>query len=161
MSDLDRDDPTFLEDLRRSNTSVEIAAKWLAGRGHPVIVRPVIERPDPSVRGEYGDDGDLEIIQRVEVKQRIGLTFTSKDDFPYPTIIVDVCHSYDRARPKPYAYIILNREMSGALIVDVKTTRRDWVKVDKFDRHTNRQRSFYECPLELVSYESMIEGEVA
>jgi len=104
---------------------------------------------------EFSDDGDLEILQRIEVKRRMSLTFSSAKDFPYPTLIVDACHCFDKARPKPYAYVILNREMNAAFIVDVKATRPHWVKTTKQDRFKGRERSFYECPIEHIRVEQM------
>jgi hypothetical protein len=149
--DYERDDPTFLADLRASRDAVEIAAQWLASRGYPVIVRPTFERPSVERMADYADGGDLEIVQRVEVKRRIGLTFTSRDDFPHDTVIVDACHCYDRAVPKPYAYLILNRDMTCALCVNVRDTVSSWHRTERLDRHKNRIREFYECPVALVS----------
>lgn len=147
--DYDTQDPTFLADLRESRKAVELVARWLSGRGYPVVVRPTFERPDPSRAAEFSDDGDIEIMQRVEVKQRKTLTFTSKADFPYPSVIVDACHCYDQARPKPYAYVIVNREFSAAFVVKC-STRQQWARVKKLDRQKQREREFYECPMALV-----------
>jgi len=105
--------------------------------------------------GEYGDSGDLEIMQRVEVKHRPRLTFTCKEDFPFRTLIVDVCHAYDRARPKPYAYIILNREMTVAFVVYCSTFKH-WVRVRKLDTAKHREREFYEVPLDFVRVEAVV-----
>jgi hypothetical protein len=143
-------DPTFIEDLRKSRASVETVARWLSSKGVPVIVRPTFERPDASRMSEFSDDGDLEIIQRVEVKQRPNLDFTSKDDFPYPTLIVDACHCYDNAKQKPYAYVIVNRAGDVAFVVYVRDTRAKWLRVKKHDKAKQRDREFYECPMELV-----------
>jgi hypothetical protein len=153
--DYDCDDPSFIADLRESKSSVEIAARWLSSQGYPVVIRPTFERPESSKMAEFADDGDLEIMQRVEVKRRVSLTFSSKADFPYKTLIVDACHCYDNARPKPYAYIILNREMSAAFIVDVKASKKHWQKVTKQDRFKKRERSFYEVPMEFVRVEEI------
>jgi len=147
--DYDTSDPTFLDDLRESQESVERVAKWLRSKGYPVVVRPTFERPDPSAMAEFSDAGDLEILQRVEVKQRKSLTFTSKEDFSYTTIIVDACHCFDNARPKPFAYVILNREMTAAFVVP-SSTKGHWRQVVKRDRFKNRDRKFYECPMEHV-----------
>jgi len=149
-SDYEQTDPSFIDDLRESKEAVSVAAQWLAGKGYAVIVRPTFERPSTEQMAEFADDGDIEIVQRVEVKRRKSLTFTSKEDFPYDTIIVDACHCYDKAHPKPYAYIILNREMENAFIVDVKHTFHKWRRVNKQDRLKGRKRSFYECPISIV-----------
>ena len=99
----------------------------------------------------FSDSGDLEILQRVEVKQRKSLTFTSRDDFAYPTLIVDACHCYDNARPKPFAYVILNRAMTAAFLVP-NASRSHWLKIKKYDRFKGRERCFYECPIEHLQF---------
>ena len=155
LSDYDKNDPSFIDDLRKSKDAVAIAARWLSASGYPVIIRPTFERPSAEQMSEYSDDGDIEIMQRVEVKRRQGLTFTSKKDFPYETLIVDACHCYDKAHPKPYAYIILNREMTKAFIVNVRETHSLWKRVEKNDRFKGRMREFYECPISAVQCVSM------
>ena len=129
--DYEDSDPSFIADLRKSKESVAVAAKWLSEKGYPVIVRPTFERPSVEQMDEYADDGDIEIVQRIEVKRRQQLTFTSREDFPYETVIVDACHCYDRARPKPYAYIIFNREMTAAFVMqEIK-----WVYLVQIRQH--------------------------
>ena len=150
MSNLDEIDPTFVEDLAASHSAVQVAAEWLRGQGLPVVVRPTFVRPTAGERLEYGDGGDLEILQRVEVKQRTGIDFQAPDDFPYPSLIVDCCHAYDRARPKPYAYIILNATLSAAFVVKCGETRREWRRVSK--RARGRVRELYECPVSLAQF---------
>jgi hypothetical protein len=147
--DYDAQDPNFISDLRASQESVRVVASWLASRGYETSVREIRERPSVAEMADYGDGGDIEIVQRIEVKQRKTLTFTDKEDFPYPSLIVDACHCFDRASPKPYAYFILNREMTVAFLV-MSDTSKQWKRVTKLDRFKNRNRDFYECPLDLV-----------
>ena len=147
--DLDTLDPTFLADLRESRKAVEVMAHWLASRGYPVIVRPTFERPDASQWREYADEGDLEIVQRVEVKHR-SFAFTGKSDYPYSTVIVDNARRFDKKRPKPFAYVILNHAMDAALFVECKT-RRHWTCETKHVRGTERVVTVYECPLKYVT----------
>ena len=85
---------------------------------------------------EFADDGDLEIMQRIEVKRRKSLTFSSKEDFPYNSLIVDVCHTYDKAKIKPYAYIILNEKMDCAFIAYSKH-QKHWKKTVNFIANSN------------------------
>lgn len=149
MHALDRTDPTFVQDLMDSQAAVDVVATYLRGRGYDVNVPELVVRPDASQRAQYSDGGDIQITQRVEVKHRKMLDFTSAASFPYPTIIVDVKHSYDRAAPKPYAYLILNRSMTTAFKVYGRT-RPQWIVTRKLDRHAGREREFYECPIKLV-----------
>jgi len=148
MYDFDRDDPTFKEDLAASQDAVERVARWLRDRGNAVIVRPTFVRPEAKQMTEYSDDGDLEIIQRVEVKRR-GFAFSSKEDYPYPTVFIDNCHTVENARPKPYGYVILNEAMTTALIVDCRT-RSTWGKREVWDKKKGRNRCIYECMIDQV-----------
>lgn len=150
MSNLDEIDPTFVEDLAASHSAVKVAAEWLRGQGLPVVVRPTFVRPTAAERREYSDGGDLEILQRVEVKQRPEIDFQEPADFPFSSIIVDVCHKYDQARPKPYAYLILNASLSAAFVVKVGETRHAWKKVARNAR--GRVRDYYECPVSMAQF---------
>lgn len=146
----EENDPSFEEDLRQSQVAVEVATKWLSRRGYPVIVRPLSVRPTVEEMNDYSDDGDLEILQRVEVKRR-SISFTSASDYPYPTIIVDVCHTFDRASPKPFAYIIFSSDMKHAALVESRTSK-SWTRSRRLDRFKKRERRFYECPVSLASF---------
>ena len=148
--DYDLSDPNFERDLAESQQSVMVVAEWLRSKGLPVIIRPTFVRPSSDKMSEFSDSGDLEIIQRVEVKHRKTLQFTSSADFPYKTVIVDACHCYDNANPKPYAYIIVNRMMDAGFLVKCET-RPQWSRVEKLDTAKGRVRSFYECPTKLVT----------
>ena len=90
----DQKDPDFIKDLRESRDAVMVAAEWLNKKGFPVVIKPTFERPKSSDMAEFADDGDLEIMQRIEVKRRKSLTFTSKEDFPYDTLIIDANKSF-------------------------------------------------------------------
>ena len=148
--DIARDDPSFVDDLKRSQSSVWMVARWLNERGYNVVVRPLRIRESVEQMAEYGDLGDLEIIQRVEVKQR-EVAFTGATDYPFPTVIVDVAHTWDRARPKPHAYIIVSQDKSTAAIV-MGASFSQWVKVERFDAAKKRNRTFYEAPLSVVRF---------
>lgn len=148
LSNYDATDPTFVDDLAKSQESVSVVSKWLVSLGYPVVVRPTFVRPSAEDAMDFSDCGDLEIIQRVEVKRR-HIAFTSKDDFPYKTVFVDVCHAFDKAHPKPFAYVILNEQMTYAFIVDVKSTKKLWSRVATMDTGKHRERTFYQCPINL------------
>jgi hypothetical protein len=141
------DDPTFAQDLEKSAVTVSIAARWLESKGYRVTIKPTLLRPDVHQMSRYSDNGDLEIIQRVEVKHRPNINFYDLGSFPYETAIVDVCHTWDKARPKPYAYLIFNADRTGFLII-TRHSFKYWRKVEKFDRKKNRSRQFYVCPIE-------------
>lgn len=149
LSDIEDGDPHFLRDLQNSQPAVQKAAQWLSSLGYPVTIHPTFERPSIEEMAEYSDQGDLSVHHRVEVKQRLDITFTCVEDFPFDSVIVDVCHAWDKARPRPSFYIIWNRELTAALIISRKTSRY-WKRVRKLDRKKNREREFYECPMEHV-----------
>ena len=107
MADYEANDASFVADLIESQRAVWYAAKLLNEMGYNVTIRPQNIRPSVEQMSEYADDGDLEIIQRIEVKRRKRPHFTGKDDFPFPTMIVDVAHTWDRANPKPFAAVSL------------------------------------------------------
>lgn len=151
---LDDTDPLFPEDLAASNEHVWKVARWFQSVGIAAAVQPIRLRPTPEERGEYGDNGDLLIVQRVEVKQR-RFDWSGRGDFPYPTIIVDVCHSWDRAFPKPYAYVITNESVTQAIIV-LGSTAGAWKRESRFDGRIGRMRDFYECPLEHAQFRSLV-----
>lgn len=153
---LDDIDPTFIQDLRDSRVAVEVVTRWLVQRGYAVVVRPTFERPNPSQRFDYSDSGDLEIVQTVEVKRR-GFTFTCKEDFPYPSTFVDTCHHYDKAHPKPYAYVHLNREMTAALIIEGRT-RSHWSRSVVNVGSQGRVKELYVVALDYTQIVPISEG---
>lgn len=159
LAHYEQNDATFIDDLKESQQYVWRAAQWLSTLGYNVTVRPVQIRPHVGQMSEYADSGDLEIIQRVEVKRRPSLRFTCREDYPYPTAIVDVAHTWDNARPKPYAYIVFNGDASACLVIKGATSRH-WVKTVKHDRAKSRERTFYECPVEYCQFYQM-QGESA
>ena len=150
---LEDTDPTFEQDLQDSNDHVWRVAQWLQGRGMPSAVNPVWVRPSVDQRVEFADGGDITMLQRVEVKHRF-IDFTSAEDFPYKTIIVDVSHTWDNARPKAYMYVLTNKEITHCCIVK-SSTRKYWEKLRKFDSRVNREREFYECPIEYCRFMAM------
>lgn len=149
----DKEDPHFVKDLNNSKQFVYRTAEWLNGKGYPVTINPTIIRPDSSMKNDYGDNGDLTVSFTIEVKQRPNMNFTSRADFPYPTVIVDACHIFDAHKgAKPYTYFIWNSQGTAFILVDVLKTSKKWIKTTKRDRYKNRDRHFYECPIELVSF---------
>jgi len=149
---LDLSDPTFIEDLKRSKFAVEVAGAYWQAKGYRVEIPETRIRPDPSVRMDYSDNGDLIVRAVAEVKRR-GFNFKSIEDFRYPSIIVDVCHKFDDAHPKPFVYMILSSDMTGMIVVPVAATMEYWTKKVRKDNHAGRERSFYECPLSVCRYE--------
>lgn len=145
---LDDIDPTFGDDLEASKPSLISVAQWLHGFGYSVMWPPTRKRPDPSQIAAYSDRGDLFILQSLEVKHR-NLDFTSRETFPFETVIVDSVHVYDARKPKPLFHIICNKDLTGALVVNART-RPHWRSGPNFNR--GRTRIVYECPVNVTTY---------
>ncbi len=148
--DLDRIDPSFTDDLAESVNFVWLAAQWLSKKfGFKVLIPPTLVRPNAEQRSEYSDEGDLEIVKRIEVKHRRSIDFTNTEDFPFDTVIVDVDFAWDKAHPKPEAYIIFDKDGSHCAIVRSKTSPH-WVK--RARQVGGRTRDYYECSVEYVEF---------
>ena len=148
-ADYERDDPTFLADLRASQHSVALVERWLLARGLTVVRPPLYARADVAERRAYRDQGDLGIVHRVEVKHR-RFPFTGRADFPHPSVLVDSCYLYDHAQPKPYAYVIVNQEQTRGLLIYTQATRAAWTRDTIYDNVKRRAREVYLCPLNKV-----------
>ena len=138
----------FLSELVISNEAVAKVAASFLSRGVPVTVRPTFQAPTFEQRGEYSDDGDLEIVLRIEVKHR-GILFTGRDDYPYPTAIIDQCSNFDKKRPVPHAYYLLNQSMNTALVAHVARTQAHWTTAD-FPTQNGIVQPFYVCPVNIL-----------
>jgi hypothetical protein len=106
----------FLAHLSASGDACWLVSKWLQSRGYPVRVNPTFYSPEPKAWKEYADGGDIEIGLRIEVKG-LSAAFTSDTDWPFPNFIVCAKHSFDRSRPRPYAYIAVNEARTHIAMV--------------------------------------------
>ena len=153
---LDTRDPTFVEDLLKSDKAVWSVARHLRLRGATITLPPITIRGDDEDISDCSDHGDMTVTWRgrdylVEVKHRPDLTFRRLSDFPYPTIIVDTQHHWEALEVKPHSYYVCNADLTGAVVVTSATADR-WVPVEKWDTKRNRARKFLECPLILCQY---------
>lgn len=140
-----KSDACFVGALEQSKSCVAAVAAWMAKHNCDVLIRPTVVRPDFESRNDYADHGDIEIRQRVEVKHR-SIDFTSVDDYPYPTVIVDEKYKVDRIpRSKLWGYLIVNRQ--GTHVCCVKPdTQAQWLVESKHDNKDGQRREFYVCP---------------
>lgn len=154
-------DPNFAQDLRESRAAVVrtandlIAAGWSDVRVPPEVLRPRIED-----MAAYADDGDLFCGSlRIEVKRR-NLRFTCPEDFPYDDMIVDVAHTWDRARREgrpPFAYVVFNKDMTARVAI-LAMTHKAWTRKTTMDRLKNRSRTFLYAPTScLISWDALVE----
>lgn len=149
-----KSDAEFLHALQGSQAHVSAVAGWLATKNFDVLIRPTTVRPDFDSRNDYADCGDIELRQRVEVKQR-DLDFTCVQDFPYPTVIVDEKFKVDRI-PKPHlwGYLIMNRALTHLCCIR-SGTRPQWTVENKYDHKDGQTREFYVCRKELCAFYRM------
>jgi hypothetical protein len=146
------DDQRFAKHLSDSIADVWDVAQWLSSRGHSVTVNPTFIAPSHEEWEDYADGGDLFITQRVEVK-RLSAEFTSAQDWPFKDkFIVCAKHAWDRAKPKPYAFIYLNKSKTHMAVVK-GDTHKFWEVEQRTDkRYDSMTQSFYFCPLEKVVF---------
>lgn len=141
----------FLAGLERSEESVWLIARWLQSRGNHVKVNAASKADKPENWKSYSDHGDLEISQRIEVKQ-LTYDFTSAADWPFGReFIVCAKHSYDRSIPKPYAYIHVNPKGTHAAIT-LGQTAKHWTVKSVNDTRFDRIQDCYLCPLEHIQW---------
>lgn len=148
------DDDKFKKHLAQSHSAVWKVAQYLSSKGNPVTVPPTFVTPNHKDWKEYADDGDIYMGQRIEVKRR-GFSFSSKESWPYKTFMVCAKHSFDNAKPKPYAYFVLSKEGNNSAVV-MASTQKSWI-VDrvKDKRYDNMVQDVYLCPLNLVKFISL------
>lgn len=130
---LDDIDGGFKESLIHSVPSVERAAEWIRRRNErlDVFVKPLVIRPDPSLRHLYSDQCDIIATHKdtgrkwnIEVKQALKLSFTCLDDFPYNSLLVNTGHKVDRF--KADFYFRVDQDMSHAAIIRGDTRPTWW-----------------------------------
>lgn len=144
----------FLSFLDASEDCRWKIAKWLSLNGYTVRVPPLMKSPTHADWKRHSDSGDLEITRRVEVKQ-LSASFTCREDWPFRDKFI-VCnkHSFDAAVPKPYGYIIVNREGTHAAIVLSDTSHRWGCEQKRDSRYGENvvQQHFYMAPLDCVRF---------
>jgi hypothetical protein len=147
----------FLSHLRESKPGVGIVAEWLLDQGYAVTIPPVNEAKTHSGWKDCTDAGDLFINQRIEVKQ-LSVCFSGRADWPFRDFIVCAKHSFDRAVPRPFAYIILSEDSGSAATV----LGRDW-KLWTTGRRGDRryegvEQDFYFSPFSKVYWNRIAKG---
>ncbi len=123
----------FLTHLRESRKAVWTVAEALFDQGFSPTINCSGEMPEGGNRVDYVDDGDLHINLKIEVKHRKKLSWTCREDFPYPDLFICAKRSFDFSFPKPYAYINLNDSMSHVAII-YSSTRPHWEEFNMPDK---------------------------
>lgn len=142
----------FLTHLDDSQSAVWLVAEWLNNRGYDVTINATKKAPSHDDWKNYADNGDLEIKQRIEVKH-LSAEFTCMDDWPFGNkFIVCAKHAFDRAKPKPYAYIILNNKKTHMALVMGATSNSWFSEIRKDSRYNQVDQEFYFCPINEVKF---------
>jgi len=142
----------FLSHLDKSTTAVWCVAQWLCNRGYQATVLPATKAANPSEWKDHADVGDILLSQRIEVK-RLSVEFSGREDWPFgEDFIVCAKHAWDRAKPKPHAFIILSANMGHAAIVKGDTFGRWRVEKRKDSRYNGIEQEFYLCPLDDIEW---------
>lgn len=134
---------TFKNLLENSEKIVTAFAEVLQNSGYNVRVLPKTLSPSVEERWEHVDDGDIEIIQRIEVKHWPNINFTSVEDIPYKEIIVDEKYKIDKKHNSSlYMYVIVNALCTHCILIP-QHTRKHWKVKNKIDGREGRRASFY------------------
>lgn len=140
----------FVRDWQASHGPVMDVALWLKRIGYDVKLNVPDLRPDAAERFRYSDTGDIEVLQRIEVKRR-SIDFTSAGDYPFPTIFVDEVYKVDARLKGLLGFVIVNAAGTHAACVTPATKPR-WTRETKFDLRQQRDCTWYCCPPELAFF---------
>ena len=150
-----RDFQRFVKHLSESHEGVISAANWLNGLGYSVTIPPSTVSDSYENRMKHVDNGDLYINMRVEVKT-LGIIFTSRADWKFgDKFIVCAKHSFDNAKPKPYAYIIQSSDLNHIAVVNSSTSKQWYAEKRKDSRYEDVTQDFYLCPIDLVRFHAV------
>lgn len=150
---LDRTDPTFCQDLKRSVVQVNHVAERLNEyiKNHfstyhnisnlTLRVMDTRIRPDASQRKAYSDSGDVEVTWLdqgipkraiLEFKQRAGYKFEKLADFKFDTIWVDALSKFERIRKRndTLGYVLTDQYMK-CLFATCMNVFADKMKVEE------------------------------
>lgn len=122
----------------------------LTARGLDAVM-PELQFDDKADYAKYEHDiivrdkEDLNKSVIVESKRR-RVKFTTHLDYPYPTVIVDACSTFDLKIRKPFMYFIVSENLNGVLAVPVLSFKH-WEKTSKFNNRKDADEWYYECPI--------------
>jgi len=149
----------FLSHLDASTTAVFTAALYFYEKGLDVRIGGLRKCTSHQNYMDFVDDGDLFVYNqgesnRIEVKN-LSAQFTCAEDWPFRDFMVCAKNAYDNATPKPYAYMIFNKNRTHIAIVK-GDTHKHWKVVSRTDRrYDNYTQDFYICDLEHIQFKSI------
>ena len=157
----------FVNRLKSSRAAVFRVAEWIHrgdnyGQGRSVYIPAIRICPPNENPADYFDDGDLFVNDgekgrlKLEVKHKQKLKFTNHNDYPFKDVFVSNEATVKRNWGTVEAYIIVNDEMTHAIIIP-SDTKDKWVIREVVASNTQRLERYYVCPLELVSFRKISE----
>jgi hypothetical protein len=146
-----KDHAGFLKDFRSSITAVNTFAAILRTKGVQVWLPPTQVTPDFESRMEYADSGDMMIHLRAEHKVR-NLKFTCREDFPYPTLIIDEKYKVDSKADSPLLAYFIQSEDGQCVACVYGHTKHRWQVEPVYDKLQGRTCHNYTIPIQFVRF---------
>ncbi len=116
-----------------------------------VWLPPTEMTPDVESRMDYADGGDLMLQLRAEHKVR-SFAFTGREDFPYPTIIIDEKYKVDAKAGTPLLAYFIESSDGRCVACIYGHTKHRWLIQDSVDPKQRRTCTFYVVPKEFVRF---------
>ena len=146
----------FKERFTNSHKAVKHTEEWFKSLGCKNISIPRSRlAPSRSEWKDYTDNGDIYIGKtRFEVKGLVAdkYWFTTVYEYPYDNWIICAKHSYDRATPKPYAYLVWNNRLTHVGIIKTNTYK-EWRILALKDPNYPTFQDFYVIDKTMVDVE--------
>lgn len=136
----------------------QLLRHWGYPVDHPDLVfRPEHERSREVLSEFARTQKDLEVGGIVlEVKSRT-LSFTSRDTYPYPTVLLDTVRGWAEKEKKPDLYVIVSQPTGCIMAVDARRMTSFPVET-RTDRSRNHTDQWYACPKSALRPHSWMEG---
>lgn len=106
--------------------------------------------PQPPLNIREPDEGDMLFSGRIEHKVR-AIDFTSRDDYPFSTVIVDEVEKVDKKSDKVFMYVLENKTGTHAAVV-YGFTQSAWKVEEKYDTQRERMCKNYEVDKSMVRF---------
>jgi hypothetical protein len=148
-----RIDPTFVEDIQRSEQAVWDACRWISDKFGIDVQKPPLQIRE-SIQEMYsaGDNGDIMSIWPIEVKHREDHDFSSVADYPFPLMLLSKVRAFEQKRVKPIMFLIVNRSRTGLISYNLRDIQNHLVVETIKNPRTGLPCECLLCPKELGTY---------
>lgn len=147
-------DAHFRQDFLDGERAVMKVIHLIHSRGVDLFLPGRHLVPEGESHEGWGDDGDLFIDKhgrryRIEVKWIPACgDFTSIETcLNGDRLIIEEAPRYDAKHPKPHAYVMVNKSMTGMIWIDVAETRHRWFTQTDYFPRDNREKTCYRLAL--------------